>query len=169
MIDLVSNRKALHDYEILETLEAGIALVGTEVKSLREHHGSLTDAFVIFEGEEAILFPPPLPPIDLGISITMRSDEKESCCFIKKKFSLFKGKGEEKGLTIIPFAFYLKKGKIKVRLAVVKGKKQHDKRAATKEREVKREIDRAMKEKEMKVQVAAVGKATERMGRRRNR
>ena len=133
MTDLISNRKAFHDYEILETLESGIALVGTEVKSLREHHGSLSDAFVIFEDGEAILISSAITPYRFG---NIHNHEERR-----------KRKREEKGLTIIPLAFYLKKGTVKVRLAVVKGKKQHDKRAATKDREVKREIDRAMKEK----------------------
>ncbi len=147
MIDLVSNRKALHNYEILETLEAGIALVGTEVKSLREHHGSLTDAFVIFEGEEAILISSSITPYRFGNIHNHEERRKRKLLLHKKEIYSLQRQREEKGLTIIPLAFYLKKGKIKVRLAVVKGKKQHDKRAATKEREVKREIDRAMKER----------------------
>ncbi len=147
MTDLVSNRKAFHDYEILETLESGIALVGTEVKSLREHHGSLSDAFVIFEEGEAILISSAITPYRFGNVHNHEERRKRKLLLHKKEIFDLKRKREEKGLTIIPLAFYLKKGKVKVRLAVVKGKKQHDKRAATKDREVKREIDRAMKEK----------------------
>jgi len=145
MSDLVTNRKALHDYEILETVEAGIVLVGTEVKSLREHHGSLTDAFVVFEDGEAILISSSITPYRFGNIHNHEERRKRKLLLHKKEIFSLRRQREEKGLTIVPLAFYLKKGNVKVRLAVVRGKKQHDKRAATKERDVKREIDRAMK------------------------
>ena len=137
MSDLVSNRKAFHDYEILETLEAGISLVGTEVKSLREHHGSLSDAFVVIEGGEAILISSSIPAYKYGNVHNHEERRKRKLLLHKNEILSLKKKKEEKGLTIIPLSLYLKKGKVKVKLAVVKGKKQHDKRAASKDREVK--------------------------------
>jgi len=102
MTDLVSNRKAFHDYEILETLESGIALVGTEVKSLREHHGSLSDAFVIFEEGEAILISSAITPYRFGNVHNHEERRKRKLLLHKKEIFDLKRKREEKGLTIIP-------------------------------------------------------------------
>lgn len=143
--DLVSNRKAFHNFEIIETLEAGIVLLGTEIKSLRDHGGSLQDAYVVFHHGEAWLKNSSIAPYKYG-NIHNHEDKRERKLLLHKREILkLKTSTEEKGLTVIPLAMYLSKGIVKVRLATARGKKAYDKRASIKTREAKRAIDRAMK------------------------
>lgn len=143
--DLVSNRKAFHNYEILESFEAGIVLLGTEIKSLRDHGGSLQDAYVVFHHGEAWLKNSSISPYRFG-NIHNHTDKRERKLLLHKNEILkLKTSTEEKGLTVIPLGMYLSKGIVKVRLATARGKKAYDKRAAIKSREDKRTIDRAMK------------------------
>ncbi len=145
--DLVSNRKAYHSYEILETFEAGIALVGTEVKSLRDNQGSLLEAYVsIFEGE-AFLINASIPPYRFGNIHNHEEKRKRKLLLHKSEIEQLQAAIDRQGLTVIPISIYLKKGLIKVKIAIGRGKKMHDKRAHIKERDVKREMDRVMKEK----------------------
>jgi SsrA-binding protein len=140
--DLVSNRKAFHDYEILENFETGIVLVGTEVKSLKEHLGSLQDAYIIVRGEELFLLNASITPYRHGTHVNHEERRERKLLMHSYEIQKLKKLTQEKGMAIIPLAFYLKKGHIKVRIAVAKGKKSHDKRAALKERAIKREINR---------------------------
>jgi SsrA-binding protein len=143
--ELASNRRAYHDYEILETFEAGIALQGTEVKSLRNHGGNLQEGYVkILKGELWLI----------GTSIALYSfgnvhnhEEKRDRKLLLHKREILKIEKAiaEKGLTVIPLAFYMKEGKIKLKIVIAKGKKVHDKRQALLEREKSREMDRALK------------------------
>jgi SsrA-binding protein len=138
--DLVSNRKAFHDYEILESFEAGIVLVGTEVKSLKGHEGSLQDAYVTAQGQELYLMNASIPPYRMGTH--ENHEERRSRKLLMHSYEIEKMKKvtQQKGMTIIPLAIYLKKGRIKIRIAIARGKKSYDKRAALKEKAEKREI-----------------------------
>jgi SsrA-binding protein len=143
--DLISNRKASHDYEILETLETGIVLVGTEIKSLRENGGSLQEAYVrVLEGE-LWLIGATIPPYKFG-NIYNHEEKRDRKLLVHKRELLnLRASTQEKGLTIIPLGVYLKDGRAKVKIAIARGKKSHDKRDAIKERDEKRNMQKAMK------------------------
>lgn len=143
--DLVSNRKAFHNYEILETFEAGVVLLGTEIKSLRAHGGSLQDAYVVLHHGEVWLKNASIALYKFGNIYNHEERRERKLLLHKRERSYLKTAAEEKGLTIIPLALYLKKGFVKVKIAIAKGKKAYDKRAAIKTREQKRAIDRALK------------------------
>jgi SsrA-binding protein len=146
MEDLVSNRKVFHHYEILETMEAGIVLLGTEIKSLRNHGGNIQDAYVIFHQGDAYLKNSSIAPYKFGNVFNHEEKRERKLLLHKRELLKLKSMTDEKGLTIVPLAFYLKKGFVKVKLGVARGKKAHDKRAAIKAREAKRSIDRSMKQ-----------------------
>lgn len=144
--DLVRNRKAQHNYQILETWEAGIALFGTEVKALRAGRGQLQDAYVDEQDGELWLKQAHISPYEFG---TYANHEP-----LRPRKLLLKGqeirkiilKVERKGFTLIPLAIYLNdRGLIKVRIALAEGKSHGDKRESLKEREAKREMDRIRK------------------------
>jgi SsrA-binding protein len=144
--DLVSNRKAFHNYEILETFEAGILLKGTEVKSLRDHGGSLQESYIKVSGNELWLIGCSIAPWRFG-NIHNHEDRRERKLLMhKKEISRLKVSTQEKGHTIVPLAMYLKKGRIKLKLATARGKTAVDKRHAIKEKEEKRHMDRVMKD-----------------------
>lgn len=144
--ELASNRRARHDYEILETYEAGIALQGTEIKSLRNHGGSLQDSFVQITRGEAWLKNCSIAPYSFGNIHNHEERRDRKLLLHKKEIDKLKRSTDQKGLTIIPLAIYLSKGRAKVKIGVARGKKHHDKRSSIKEREHKRSIERAMKE-----------------------
>lgn len=143
--DLVSNRRATHDYEILDTLEAGIALVGTEIKSLRDNGGTLQDAYIKVLDNEAWLIASSIAPYRYGNVHNHEEKRDRKLLLHKREIATLRVATQEKGLTIIPLAFYLKNGRVKVRIATAKGKKTVDKRHAVKERDAKRQIDKALK------------------------
>ncbi len=143
--ELVSNRRAFHDYEVLETFEAGIVLVGTEIKSLRNHGGSLQDSYVLVSDDTVILKNSSIAPYRFG-NVHNHEDKRERKLLLHKREILkLKALSQEKGLTLIPLAIYLKNGYAKIKIGVCKGKRTFDKRAALKEREAKRSIDRAIR------------------------
>lgn len=143
--ELVSNRRAHFDYEILETFEAGLALLGTEVKSLRAHHASLQDAYVLVSGNEVFLKNASITPYKFGIVFGHEERRDRKLLLHKREIEKIRKMSEEKGLAIIPLSIYLKEGIIKVKIAVVRGKKHFDKRQSIKEKEEKRHIQRVMK------------------------
>lgn len=143
--DLVSNRRAGHDYEILETFEAGIVLLGTEIKSLRDHGGSLQEAYVKVINNEIWLIGATISPYRYGNIYNHEERRDRKLLMHKREISRLKTAGQEKGLTLIPLGMYIKEGRVKVKIATAKGKKNIDKRAALKERDEKRHIDKAMK------------------------
>jgi SsrA-binding protein len=144
--ELVSNRKAGHDYEILDTFEAGIALLGTEIKSLRNHGGSLQDAYVDVRGAEFWLLNCSIAPYNFGNIHNHEERRPRKLLMHKREIEKIRRQSVEKGLAVIPLSIFLKKGIAKVRIALAKGKKAYDKRAALKEREHKRSIERALDE-----------------------
>jgi SsrA-binding protein len=139
--ELVSNRKAGYNYEILETFEAGIVLQGTEIKSLRNHGGSLQDAFVDAKGVELWLLNASIAPYTFGNLFNHEERRPRKLLMHKREIEKIQKIVREKGLVVIPLSIYLnKKGIAKVKIATAKGKKAHDKRAALKEREDRKEI-----------------------------
>lgn len=144
--DLVSNRRATHDYEILDTLEAGIALVGTEIKSIRNHGASLQESYIAIKKHEAWLIGSSIAPYRFG-NVHNHEDKRERKLLLhKREIERLQTAIQEKGLTIIALAMYLKKGRIKLRIAIAKGKKTIDKRADLKEKDAKRHIQQALKQ-----------------------
>jgi len=144
--ELVSNRKALHDYLILETFEAGLILLGTEIKSLRNHGGNLQDAYILISHGKAILKNASIAPYRMGNIYNHEEKRDRQLLLLKKEITKLHTFSQEKGLTLIPLSIYLSHGYAKVRVGVARGKKTYDKRAALKEREHKRIIERATKE-----------------------
>lgn len=144
--DLVSNRKAFHDYEILETFEAGIVLMGTEVKSLRNHEASLQEAYVAVTDGELWLLNCSINPYRFGNIYNHEERRPRKLLMHHKEIVRLASMIQEKGITVIPLAFYLAHGKIKIKIAAARGKKHYDKRASIKERDDKRNIQRAMKD-----------------------
>lgn len=144
--DLVRNRKALHDYHVIDTWEAGIALLGTEVKSLREGRGQLQDAYVDEAKGELWLRQAHIAPYTHGTHANHEPLRARKLLLHREEIRKIVGKVERKGFTLIPLALYLDaRGRVKVRLALCQGKQAHDKRDAIREREEKRELDRARK------------------------
>ncbi|MEO2069292.1 MAG: SsrA-binding protein SmpB [Desulfurobacteriaceae bacterium] len=142
----IKNKKAYYDYEILEKYEAGIALKGTEVKSLREGKANLRDAFVRIENGEAFLFNAYIAPYTHGNLFNHEPTRTRKLLLHKSEIKRLLGKTQEKGLTIIPLRMYFNnRGKVKVEIALARGKKKYDKREAIKRREMEREAQKAMK------------------------
>jgi SsrA-binding protein len=144
--ELVSNRRAGYDYEILETFEAGIVLQGTEIKSLRNHGGSLQDAYVDARGAELWLINSSIAPYSFGNIHNHEEKRPRKLLMHKKEIEKLRRLTQEKGLAIIPLAIFLKKGIAKVKIAVAKGKREYDKRASLKAKEAKRDVQRAIED-----------------------
>lgn len=141
--ELVSNRKAFHDFEILETFEAGIMLLGTEIKSLRNHGGSLQDSYVDVRGPDFILLNSSIAPYNFGNLFNHEEKRKRKLLMHKRELDKIRNTVVQKGLSLIPISIYLnKKGIAKVKIGLAKPKKAYDKRAALKEREDKRSMQR---------------------------
>jgi len=144
--DLVRNRKALHAYTILDTWEAGIALLGTEVKALRGGHGQLQDAYVDGENGELWLKQANISPYAFGTYANHEPLRPRKLLLNRAEITKILAKVERKGLTVIPLAIYLNaQGRIKVKIGLAEGKTMGDKREALKAREQKREMDRIRK------------------------
>jgi len=143
--DLVSNRRATYNYEILETFEAGIALQGTEIKSLRDHGGSLQEAYVKIINNELWLVSCSIAPFKYGNVHNHEERRERKLLMHKREIEKMNVATQEKGLALIPLAFYLKNGRVKLKIAIAKGKKTFDKREAIKERDEKRDMQKAMK------------------------
>jgi SsrA-binding protein len=135
---VVRNRKALHDYHIIDRWEAGIELWGSEVKSLREGKANLQDAYARIEGGQVYLVNAHISPYDPAARDNHDPRRERRLLLHRHEIRRLFGKVNEKGLTLVPLAFYFKKGKVKVELALASGKKQYDKRAAIKEKDVRR-------------------------------
>lgn len=143
--DIVSNRRATHDYEILETFETGIVLQGTEIKSIRDNGATLQEAYVKVLKNEVWLVGCTIAPYKYGNIHNHEEKRDRKLLLHKREINRLKVATQEKGLTIIPLAFYLKQGRIKARIALAKGKKTMDKRADIKERDAKRHMQQVVK------------------------
>lgn len=146
MSHYAENRKARFDYEILEKYEAGIELLGLEVKSVREGKMSLEGAFVVVRGGEVFLINSNIPPYQ--VNNTMKDYDplrNKKLLLTKKEIGILADKSKNKSLTIVPISVYNKNRKIKIEIAEVKGKKKQDKRESIKKRDTDREIRREYK------------------------
>jgi SsrA-binding protein len=143
--DLVSNRRAFHDYEILETFETGIVLQGTEIKSIRDHGTSLQEAYVKAIKGEVWLIGCNIAPYRFGNIHNHEEKRDRKLLLHKREIEKLRTAVQEKGLTLIPLAFYLKNGRVKVKIAIAKGKKTFDKRADIKAKDEKRTMQQALK------------------------
>lgn len=147
--DLVSNRQATFNYEILDTLEAGVVLLGTEIKSLRSHGGNLQDSWVRVDSGEAWLVGAHIAPYRFGNVHNHEERRERKLLLHKREIKSLKTAQQEKGQALIPLALYLKNGRVKVKIAIGKGKKSFDKRQAIQERDEKRHISKMMKQREI--------------------
>jgi SsrA-binding protein len=144
-----TNKRASFDYTILKTYEAGLVLTGQEVKSVRAGHAKLAGAFVTFHGANALLTNAHIPKYShTGTLPDYDPTHSRKLLLSKKEIDSLRGKSGEAGLTIIPLSLYTKGRYIKVEIGVAKGKKTYDKRETIKKREVKREMQRGIKERQ---------------------
>lgn len=145
---VATNRKAFHDYAIEDKMEAGIVLRGTEVKSLREGKVNLRDSYASVDHEQVILHNCHITPYSHGNIMNHDPLRPRKLLLHRKEISKLLGKTQQKGLTIVPLRIYFSsRGKAKIEIALAKGKKQYDRREATKQREAGREVERAMKDR----------------------
>jgi SsrA-binding protein len=144
---VVTNRRARHEYDIEDTIEAGIVLTGTEIKSVRDGRVQLQDSYARIEGGEAWLHNAHIAPYEQGNRSNVESVRTRKLLLHRKEIDRLFGKFQERGLSLIPLSIYLKNGFAKVELAIAKGRKLYDKRQAIAERESKRDQERAMSER----------------------
>jgi len=141
---IAQNRKARHDYHIEDTYEAGLVLVGTEVKSLRAGHANLVDGFVDIEKDEVWLHSVFIPEYSQGTWTNHAARRKRKLLLNRSEIDKIERKVNEKGYTIVPLSLYFKDGRAKVEIALAKGKKQWDKRQSLRERDDNREKQQAL-------------------------
>ena len=142
---VTQNRKAFHDYSIDETIEAGIVLTGTEVKSLREGKANLKDSYVLIKDAEVLLLNCHISPYTYGNIMNHDPLRTRKLLLHKKEISRIQGKALQKGYSLIPLKIYFKGPIAKVEIGLARGKKLFEKRESIKKREADREIERAMK------------------------
>jgi SsrA-binding protein len=145
---VAQNRKASHDYAILDTIEAGLVLAGTEVKSLRTGKASLQESWATIENDEAWVMQLHIPPYEQGNRWNLDPVRKRKLLLHRTQIEKLRKALEQKGHTLVPLKLYFTKGRAKLLLGVGRGKKSHDKREAIAERDAKREIDRARRHAE---------------------
>jgi len=139
------NKKAYHDYSIEETLEAGIQLQGTEVKSLREGKANLKDSYALLKNSEVFLLNCHISPYSHGNIMNHEPLRTRKLLLHRKEIERIRGKAQQKGYALIPLKIYFKGSHAKVEIGLAKGKRLYEKRETIKEREAKRTIERAMK------------------------
>jgi SsrA-binding protein len=142
---LARNKRALHDYHVVETWEAGLMLTGTEIKSLRTGQANMSDSYGVVRDGEVFLLNLHIPPYEQGNQFNHDPTRTRKLLLHKKEIKRMIGAVERQGLTLIPLELYFKRGKAKVALALGKGKKLHDKRADEKKRDDQREMARALR------------------------
>jgi SsrA-binding protein len=142
---IADNRKARHNYLVLDTLECGIVLVGSEVKSLRAGQLSLDEAYGRVEGEEVWLVGANIPEYSYAHALNHNPKRRRKLLMHRREVKKFAGQAFEKGLTLVPLKMYFKEGRAKLLLGICRGKQRHDKRESMKQREMRRDIDRAMR------------------------
>ncbi len=142
---VATNRKAYHDYNVLETFEAGIELVGTEVKSLREGKCNLKDSYATMKNGEIFMLNVHISPYSHGTAFNHDPRRERKLLLHRQEIDKLTGKIKEKGLTLVPLKIYFKRGRAKVELGLVKGKHTYDKRKDIAKRDMERELKREMK------------------------
>jgi SsrA-binding protein len=141
------NRRAFHEYNIEDTLECGIVLTGTEVKSLREGAGGLEDAYAKIDDGEVWLIGSDIPEYSMGNRMNHKPKRPRKLLLHRREIAKFAGKASQRGFTLVPLKLYFKNGRAKVELAVARGKQVHDKRQAAKKADAQKEIRRAMSDR----------------------
>jgi SsrA-binding protein len=141
---IAQNKKARHDYLIIDTYECGLVLNGTEVKSLRQGRASLADGFVQIDGHEAWLHNVHVPEYTQGTWTNHAARRKRKLLMHRLEIDKLESKSQESGHTIVPLALYFKDGRAKIEIALAKGKKEYDKRQTLREKQDLRETNRAV-------------------------
>ena len=144
---ITKNRKAFHDYFIVETMEAGVVLTGTEIKSIRRGHVQLRDSFIRIKDGEAFMINAHIAHYEEGNIFNHEPTRTRKLLLHKKQIKDLHSKVVQERYTIVPTSIYLKNGRAKVAVSLAKGKKDYDKRHVQKEKDAKREIDRALRER----------------------
>ena len=145
---IADNRKAFHDYHILDSWEAGVALLGTEVKSIREGSVSLRDSYARLTNGEVWLMNLHIGPYSHSGYSSHEERRQRKLLMHREEIRKLTGKVAERGLTLVPLRMYFKKGRVKIALALVKGKQDHDKRETLRRREIDRETRAAVKSRQ---------------------
>ena len=143
---IIKNKKALFDFNVEDQIEAGISLKGWEVKSLRDNRGNIKESYAILKNNEVFLIGAHFSPLrNANITDEFEATRSRKLLLNKKEIAKLNGYISQKGYTLIPISMYWKKGKVKVKLGLAKGRKKHDKRHLIKERDWKREQERMAK------------------------
>ncbi len=146
---IATNRKARHEYHLTEEVEAGLALKGTEIKSIRAGKVSLQEGFVTFEGGEAWLINVHIAPYDPASGQNHEPRRKRKLLLHRREIDRLQARAQEKSYTVVPIRLYLKDGRAKVEIALARGKKLYDKRQDLAKRDSKRQVERALKERDL--------------------
>ncbi len=144
---VATNRKAYHDYHIHDTFEAGLVLVGSEIKSIRAGRVSLQEGFVLFENGEAWLVNVHIAQYDPASRQNHEPKRRRKLLLHRREIERLQGRVQEKGYTLVPTRLYLKEGRAKVEIALARGKKLYDKREAIARKDARRQVERALKER----------------------
>jgi SsrA-binding protein len=144
---VATNRKAFHEYEIHDTFEAGLVLLGTEIKSIREGRASLQEGYVAIEGDEAWLMNVHIAQYEPASRQNHDPKRRRKLLLHRREIDRLDSRVKEKGYTIVPIRLYLKDGRAKVEIGLARGKKLYDKREAIARRDSQRQVDRAIKER----------------------
>ncbi len=144
---VVQNRKARHDYDIVDRFETGIVLVGTEVKSLRAGRANLKDSYAQVEAGEVYLHRVHISPYEGGTHYNHEPERRRKLLLHGSEIRRLAGRTQQQGLTLVPLSIYFRRGRAKVELGLAKGKKQYDKRHSLAERQAQRDVERALKDR----------------------
>ncbi|MFC2029541.1 SsrA-binding protein SmpB [Chloroflexota bacterium] len=144
---VATNRKARHDYHLSDAMEAGLVLMGSEIKSIRAGRVSLREGFVVFDEGEAWLVNVHVAQYEPANVQNHEPKRRRKLLLHRREIDRLRGRVQEKGYTVIPTRLYLKDGRAKVEIALAKGKRQYDKRQAIAKRDSKRRVDRALRER----------------------
>jgi SsrA-binding protein len=150
IVNVCQNRRARHDYHLTDPIECGIALVGTEVKSLREGQAKLDEAYAKIENGEAWLVNAEVPEYTFGNRLNHKPRRQRKLLLHRREIVKLEEGSAQKGFTLVPLRMYFKNGKAKVEIAIGQGKQNYDKRQSLKKAEAKRDIDRAMSQRRKK-------------------
>lgn len=145
--DVCRNRRAFHEYEVLDRLECGLVLTGTEVKALRDGLAGLEDAYARIDDGEVWLIGSEIQEYAMGNRMNHKPKRPRKLLLHRREIAKFAGAASERGFTLVPLRLYFKNGRAKVELAVCRGKQLHDKRETMKKKDAEREIKRAMSER----------------------
>ena len=145
---IATNRKARHEYHLDDTYEAGLVLLGSEIKSIRAGRASLQEGYVAFEGGEAWLVNVHIAQYDAASRQNHEPKRRRKLLLHRREIDRLQGRTREKGYTVIPTKLYLKDGRAKIEIALARGKRQFDKRQTIAERDSKRQVERALKERD---------------------